>query len=1138
MGGNVNESNANSRITAMDLDQSLLKTTEANAKASTTAADVNVLIDNKHKDYANQLKHLENNEKKASYIMKMLVEDAIKTGRISQNNLLNSHIVQICNILYKAILVLLTKQSSYFERQNLEIINVDMVESQDLPYFSLIYNEIATGLTMFEVSKNIFNVKMREVTEADFRENTEGDRLSVFKTYIYHLFHEYHMSNVDNLIPFRSETKFREATIIRYQNLSPQAQCRNFFIMLDNYLLQLYTSGNTDYSDQFTFRNELESDLNRRFSALVLNFMVQTNRVIEQQLVQTPFTLLLTESYTRAEDRRMLSFRRIMQQIIRNVTNSLAYQFKNLATSEALSGGSAWSMLFHNRENSLYTSGMNCNTDSPPSGSYLNTLLDQYRNNQHANSNIYSVGSEWSQIEPSLLIEILIYAFVEHGVIPPLQGHYSKSLNNFFSVLLADPIQQLFIAHMKKMYRRGFDKSDLARKCCYAFVEHYVGLILLVVQRNLMQDTGAISSTGAFMANLDSIVPIAKMKDLLLSLIICIDPIAYLPEETVNREAHEKRYMFHFVNFSRLSSEIIESHRVWLDEVIIAFDNEAMARREMFMRFIAAGGYEEAAQRTVAKTSIVTNSGSSSGDTAVGSEVKENMEKIKITIKNSGTQTMSALEAQTTKPIVVTEISTGIGGDGSDEVTKVVVDASHPLLNEKTQPKLLEVLRKMLKDEFNVLIKTISTTSGSDKSVNSSNTTQNYVAYASSELSESILSTNVDDELNTINYVDGEEGDVTAEDSASQISDRKFDANRKFEDLSTINYGSGETVLENISNNPNEPLKIPTPTNSVRINETTAITSMDSTKIVEQVPPMFAGSGDKFDNGDDVASLVASSTSFFDVNNDDKDEEEVVSSLNNDEYPEILIDSKYAQSDEDDDNVYTGMNKVASNNEKTNRYIKDVATKQQFKSKNKEKSGSIRSKTALEKRKREIMRNLVKSITEEKKKKNKEIMEANAACSVQSSRKQMDEKKERSAENKLAEKNAKSNSLITPYSYVKPIVGQKRKNKLNMETLMHRMLTKKRYSGLRRFEILERKRKLLETKQQKQLASSSTKREKSDKSIIDIVGVDVELQNRLDRLSKVGERMVEGGRKPIDFFSPSSSGGTSTISSSTFSDFE
>ena len=237
MGGNVNESNANYIITAMDLDQSLLKTTKANAKASTTAADINVLIDNKHKDYGNQLKHLENNEKKASYIMKMLVEDAIKTGRISQNNLLISRIVQICNILYKAILVLLTKQSSYFERQNLEIINVDMVESQDLPYFSLIYNDIATGLTMFEVSRNIFNVKMREVTEADFRENTEGDRLSVFKTYLYHLFHEYHMSNVDDLIPFRSETKFREATIIRYQNLSPQAQCRNFFIMLDNYLL-------------------------------------------------------------------------------------------------------------------------------------------------------------------------------------------------------------------------------------------------------------------------------------------------------------------------------------------------------------------------------------------------------------------------------------------------------------------------------------------------------------------------------------------------------------------------------------------------------------------------------------------------------------------------------------------------------------------------------------------------------------------------------------------------------------------------------------------------------------------------------------------------------------------------------------
>ena len=281
------------QITTMEVDEDLLATSEQNIQVETSATDLNAMIDEMaNGNYAAKILSIHNNKDKAMFVMQMLLRDAILCGRIDQTMLANEDVVRITQILLGVIEVLLSKNSAYFDTQGfnnqLDLINVDVVEDSSSPYFTLAHNQVPI-LSLFAVTRNIFNFKMEAVTEEQYRNGSDtNEALKVFKQFFYYVMRENGMQNVDQLLVFRSEKRFRQSTIVQYQSMDPQIRTRNFFIMLDNYLLQLHISGKTDYTENMIFNNIVETDLHRRFNSVVFDFMANINATIERLLAQSP----------------------------------------------------------------------------------------------------------------------------------------------------------------------------------------------------------------------------------------------------------------------------------------------------------------------------------------------------------------------------------------------------------------------------------------------------------------------------------------------------------------------------------------------------------------------------------------------------------------------------------------------------------------------------------------------------------------------------------------------------------------------------------------------------------------------------------------------------------------------------------
>ena len=274
------------QITTMEVDDDLLATNEANIQAQTRATDVNVMSEEMtNGNYALKMQTIKSNKDRAMYVVQMLLRDAVRSGRLDQTMLANEEVVRICQVMLSVVEILFSKTSAYFDEygfdNQLDLINVESIEDSESPYFTLVHNRIPTT-TLFQVTRNIFNFKMEAVTENMYRNGVDiNNPLNVFKQFFYYLARENGLSNVDNILVFRSEKRFRQSTIIRYQSLEPQMRTRNFFYLLDNYLLQLHVSGSTDSTDNTIFNNIVETDLNRRFNAVIFNFMAGVNATME-----------------------------------------------------------------------------------------------------------------------------------------------------------------------------------------------------------------------------------------------------------------------------------------------------------------------------------------------------------------------------------------------------------------------------------------------------------------------------------------------------------------------------------------------------------------------------------------------------------------------------------------------------------------------------------------------------------------------------------------------------------------------------------------------------------------------------------------------------------------------------------------
>ena len=99
--------------------------------------------------------------------------------------------------------------------------------------------------------------------------------------------------------------------------------------------------------------------------------------------------------------------------------------------------------IFHNRKYAWYQGMSTINADTPPSARSLQQMISQYRNRSFTTS-ISEEDGEWKNMEPTALMDVIarmflaiVYAFVEHGLIPPMGQDCRKSLANSFSILMS-----------------------------------------------------------------------------------------------------------------------------------------------------------------------------------------------------------------------------------------------------------------------------------------------------------------------------------------------------------------------------------------------------------------------------------------------------------------------------------------------------------------------------------------------------------------------------------------------------------------------------------------------------------------------------------------------------------------------------
>ena len=126
----------------------------------------------KNSNDAAKLRAIKTNKYKAMFAMQMLLRDAVQAGRLDPTMLANEEVMRIANILLTIIEILISKASSYFDthglNNQLDLINVEVIEDQVNPYFTLLHNRVPVA-TLFEITRNICNFKMEAVTEVMYR---------------------------------------------------------------------------------------------------------------------------------------------------------------------------------------------------------------------------------------------------------------------------------------------------------------------------------------------------------------------------------------------------------------------------------------------------------------------------------------------------------------------------------------------------------------------------------------------------------------------------------------------------------------------------------------------------------------------------------------------------------------------------------------------------------------------------------------------------------------------------------------------------------------------------------------------------------------------------------------------------------
>ena len=731
------------QVVTMELDENLLNTSQQNIQNNTLASDRNVMEETmKDSNYAARLKQLCTTKDKARFVVNLMIQDALATNRISQTMLANEDVIRYITVLSRLIEIIYEKSSTYFSPENgvpgrLEIINIATVQDSELPYFTLVHNGRPV-CALFNISRNIFNFKMDVVKKEQFLHGEDsanesgvpGHSLGEFKEFFYYVAAEHGFSDPDALLSFRSSQRFRQSTLIRYQSMDPQMRTRNFFLLLDDYLLRLHVSGTSDVSNaSVVLDTQLQSDMYRRFNTIILTFLPEINARIERMLASTPLALILTESERRSRSHTTtMSFRRYaIREMERDYTNGMVNgMFADNSQAEQMQ----WRALFsgwgpgqqENRESmsALQPLQSFTDTDRPPRGADLISDLLLFRRTHFVASSGENVhGGEWS-VNPSLLMNLLLYLFVEKDYVPPLNSSYKTELGNFFGVLLADPVMKTFSQHVVFLYRRGWRKRSLAEQAALACAQLYVSTLIMVIVQTHMQNDCSITNTPRYLVEYGSMSPIVKISDMIKSFVCSFDPIAVLSEETNKREGHEKVFQHHSRHFAESLNSLVDSFERWLHEEIpggvFGIPELQMARNEMFLRVIGAGGFQEARENYLTGVAaLAADNDEATQSFQLQNEVDqrddnsgEKLTPVFILLSNVGSLPNST--PRDGLPQAITTVH-----NPAEESAKVFVDNSHPTINNMGRDDLMKLISQVVVKELGLVIEKVN--SGSSEVV-------------------------------------------------------------------------------------------------------------------------------------------------------------------------------------------------------------------------------------------------------------------------------------------------------------------------------------------------------------------------------------------------------------------------------------
>ena len=664
--------------------------------------------------------------KESTTIAHHLVRHAIEIGYLTKDMFVVPEVIATCFSLQKLILLLLQQRqgSSYFNDHDLTLHNYRHLDRPGQPFLMLESNGNNVG-NLFQVARNVFNFKMRVVTREEFFQDLEADELTEFKKFAYHVFssNEFGIRESAIWLNFRSVRMFRPSVELAYCNHDIQCRLRNFFLILDNYLLAVYAN-QTNLETQFRGASLAHQAMGARmrvFISVIERFAVE----VEEMLAQSPLGLIFTERPTSLSSDlptsdsigrtngivNQFSYRTAVQRMIALSSSRIGrvYNYEETASADAGSDGQGWRLLFQNSQ----PNKLGSLDDAPPS---KDELMRSYEAGRGEGTH-----SATRTIVPRYVLDMVTNALVEYKVLMPSTAPMENQFEGFYVAMNNTPLVRQTMKYIGIMYRRGWRRSVTSQQICMTFVRVYAGLYMMTAQVNLLMHDCTLRDTDRHLKNTGAMQMIYRFQKYMQNVCGIFNPMFMLDEHYLTRreqvEQEANAYMEQFVTNVE---GMLSVYKQWLGESVLCFQERDLPtqieRRVLFHRVLADGGYYETMERRMsARQNETKGRVQDSREVAIGTEdmvmadaplsnLFGDQQKFNVEIINETSRPMSDGRALITQPITV-----------DTQQGSVIMDASHPDLISRTVEERLHYFVEYMEKTLNKFVSDI--TSKSDRAI-------------------------------------------------------------------------------------------------------------------------------------------------------------------------------------------------------------------------------------------------------------------------------------------------------------------------------------------------------------------------------------------------------------------------------------